>query len=659
MTDHAKHVAMANAIRFLSLDAVEKAKSGHLGLPLGAADIATVLFSQFLRFDPKAPDWPNRDRFVLSAGHGSMLLYALLHLLGYEDMTIEEIKNFRQLGSKTAGHPEYGHAAGIETTTGPLGQGVANAVGMAIAEAKLAAEFGDDVVDHFTYALVGDGCLMEGISHEAAALAGHLRLNKLIVLWDNNDITIDGYVSLADSTDQVARFKAYGWNTIEIDGHDPEAVAKAIAAAQDSDLPTFIACKTTAGYGAPTRAGKPKAHGGPYGAEEAEGTRKDLHWDHEAFTIPNQIMDDWRLAGLRSTKLRVDWEAKLEALEADQASDFKRRIARQMPLGFDEAIAEYKEQLAKDKPAVATRKASNMALEVINKILPETVGGSADLNGSNLTKTSGFEDFSAENRNGRFINYGVREHGMAAAVNGIALHGGLLPYTGGFFVFSDYCRPSIRLAALMGIRAIHVMTHDSIGVGEDGPTHQPVEHLASLRAMPNIDVYRPADATETAECWQLALERTEGPSILALTRQNVAAVRTSFEKDNLCARGAYLLAGDANADVAIFASGSEVEIAVAARTELEQQGISARVVSVPCHELFFAQDKAYRKQVIGTPKLRVAVEAGVQQGWERFMGEDGVFIGMDSFGASAPAGTLFEHFNITSKAIVEAVTSRL
>ncbi len=659
MTDHAKHVAMANAIRFLSLDAVEKAKSGHLGLPLGAADIATVLFSQFLRFDPKAPDWPNRDRFVLSAGHGSMLLYALLHLLGYEDMTIEEIKNFRQLGSKTAGHPEYGHAAGIETTTGPLGQGVANAVGMAIAEAKLAAEFGDDVVDHFTYALVGDGCLMEGISHEAAALAGHLRLNKLIVLWDNNDITIDGYVSLADSTDQVARFKAYGWNTIEIDGHDPEAVAKAIAAAQDSDLPTFIACKTTAGYGAPTRAGKPKAHGGPYGAEEAEGTRKDLHWDHEAFTIPNQIMDDWRLAGLRSTKLRVDWEAKLEALEADQASDFKRRIARQMPLGFDEAIAEYKEQLAKDKPAVATRKASNMALEVINKILPETVGGSADLNGSNLTKTSGFEDFSAENRNGRFINYGVREHGMAAAVNGIALHGGLLPYTGGFFVFSDYCRPSIRLAALMGIRAIHVMTHDSIGVGEDGPTHQPVEHLASLRAMPNIDVYRPADATETAECWQLALERTEGPSILALTRQNVAAVRTSFEKDNLCARGAYLLAGDANADVAIFASGSEVEIAVAARTELEQQGISARVVSVPCHELFFAQDKAYRKQIIGTPKLRVAVEAGVQQGWERFMGEDGVFIGMDSFGASAPAGTLFEHFNITSKAIVEAVTSRL
>ncbi len=659
MTDHAKHVAMANAIRFLSLDAVEKAKSGHLGLPLGAADIATVLFSQFMRFDPKAPDWPNRDRFVLSAGHGSMLLYALLHLLGYEDMTIEEIKNFRQLGSKTAGHPEYGHAAGIETTTGPLGQGVANAVGMAIAEAKLAAEFGDDVVDHFTYALVGDGCLMEGISHEAAALAGHLRLNKLIVLWDNNDITIDGYVSLADSTDQVARFKAYGWNTIEIDGHDPEAVAKAIAAAQDSDLPTFIACKTTAGYGAPTRAGKPKAHGGPYGAEEAEGTRKDLHWDHEAFTIPNQIMDDWRLAGLRSTKLRVDWEAKLEALEADQASDFKRRIARQMPLGFDEAIAEYKEQLAKDKPAVATRKASNMALEVINKILPETVGGSADLNGSNLTKTSGFEDFSAENRNGRFINYGVREHGMAAAVNGIALHGGLLPYTGGFFVFSDYCRPSIRLAALMGIRAIHVMTHDSIGVGEDGPTHQPVEHLASLRAMPNIDVYRPADATETAECWQLALERTEGPSILALTRQNVAAVRTSFEKDNLCARGAYLLAGDANADVAIFASGSEVEIAVAARTELEQQGISARVVSVPCHELFFAQDKAYRKQIIGTPKLRVAVEAGVQQGWERFMGEDGVFIGMDSFGASAPAGTLFEHFNITSKAIVEAVTSRL
>jgi len=659
MTDHAKHDAMANAIRFLSLDAVEKAKSGHLGLPLGAADIATVLFSQFLRFDPKAPDWANRDRFVLSAGHGSMLLYALLHLLGYEDMTLEEIKNFRQIGSRTAGHPEYGHAAGIETTTGPLGQGVANAVGMAIAEAKLAAEFGDDIVDHFTYALVGDGCLMEGISHEAAALAGHLKLNKLIVLWDNNSITIDGYVSLADSTDQVARFKAYGWTTIEIDGHDPEAVAKAISAAHDSDFPTFIACKTTAGYGAPTRAGKPKAHGGPYGAEEADGTRKDLNWDYAPFTIPNQIMDDWRLAGLRSTKLRIDWEAKLEALDAEQTSEFKRRVANRLPLGFGEAIAEYKEQLAKDKPAVATRKASNMALEVINKLLPETMGGSADLNGSNLTKTSGFEDFSAENHNGRFINYGVREHGMAAAVNGIALHGGLMPYTGGFFVFSDYCRPSIRLAAIMGIRAIHVMTHDSIGVGEDGPTHQPVEHLASLRAMPNINVYRPADATETAECWQLALERTEGPSILALTRQNVAAVRTEFEKDNLCARGAYLLAGEADADVAIFASGSEVEIAMAARSELAQQGVSARVVSVPCHEIFFAQDEAYRKQVIGKPKLRVAVEAGVQQGWERFMGEDGVFIGMHGFGASAPAETLFEHFNITSQAIVEAVTSRL
>jgi len=659
MTDNSKHTAMANAIRFLSLDAVEKAKSGHLGLPLGGADLATVLFTKFLKFDPKAPDWPNRDRFVLSAGHASMLLYSSLHLLGYEDMTLDQIKNFRQLGSITPGHPEYGHTAGVETTTGPLGQGVANAVGMAIAEARLNDEFGDDIIDHFTYAIVGDGCLMEGISHEAAALAGHLKLNKLIVLWDDNGITIDGYVSLADSTDQVARFKAYGWNTLEIDGHDPDAISDAIEKAQKSDKPTFIACKTTAGIGAPNLAGKPKAHGGPYGTEEAQGIRDHFGWEHPAFEIPNEIVDDWRLAGLRSTKVRVDWESKLAALPDDQATDLKRRLSQQIPADLDKAISDLKAQIAKDKPKVATRKASNMALEVINPVLPETIGGSADLNGSNLTKTSDMEDFTADNRGGRFVNYGVREHGMIAALNGIALHGGLLPYTGGFFVFSDYARPSIRLSALMGIRTIHVMTHDSIGVGEDGPTHQPVEHLASLRAMPNIDVYRPADATETAECWQLALKRTEGPSILALTRQGVDNVRNEFVADNLCAKGAYTIAGDDNADVVIFASGSEVGPAVAAQGELAANGVSARVVSVPCHEVFFRQDEAYRKSVIGKAKLRVAVEAGVELGWERFIGEDGIFVGMSSFGASAPAGTLFDHFGINAKGIVEAVTSRL
>jgi len=658
-TDKAKHQAMANAIRILSLDSVECAKSGHLGLPLGAADLATVLFSRFLRFDPKAPDWANRDRFVLSAGHGSMLLYSLLHLLGYEDMTIEELKNFRQLGSITAGHPEYGHAAGVETTTGPLGQGLANAVGMAIAEAKLATEFGEELVDHFTYALIGDGCLMEGISHEASALAGHLKLNKLIVLWDDNNITIDGYVTLSDSTDQIARFKAYGWNTLSVDGHNPDEVADAISAAQSSTRPTFIACKTTAGFGAPTRAGTPKAHGGPYGEEETAGVRKALNWPNQPYDLPEDIVDHWRLAGLRSTKVRVDWEKKLESADADIAAEFKRRLRGDLPSDLSGAIVTLKKELANDKPSVATRKASQMALEVINPVVPETVGGSADLNGSNLTKTSAMQDFSADDHAGRFINYGVREHGMAGIMNGIALHGGLLPYSGGFFIFSDYCRPSIRLAALMGVRAIHVMTHDSIGVGEDGPTHQPVEHLASFRAMPGINVYRPADATETAECWQLALEDNSGPSILALSRQGTSASRTEFVEQNLCTKGAYILAGKADADVVIFATGTEVEIAVQARDILEKSGTSTRVVSVPCLDIFNRQDDAYKRSVVGSPKARVVVEAGVSQGWERLLGEDGHFVGMSGFGASAPAKELFKHFGITCEAVVEAANAQL
>ncbi len=659
MPNSAKHTAMANAIRVLSLDSVERARSGHLGLPLGAADIATVLFTKFLKFDPKAPDWPNRDRFVLSAGHGSMLLYAALHLLGYEEASITELENFRQLGARTAGHPEYGHLAGVETTAGPLGQGFANAVGMAIAEEKLRAEFGTTLVDHHTYVLLGDGCLMEGISHEAASLAGHLRLNKLIALWDDNDITIDGHVSLADSTDQIARFKAYGWNTISIDGHDAKAISDALKEARNSDRPTLIACKTTAGFGAPTRAGKPSAHGGPYGEEEARGIRENLGWTAAPFVVPEEIVDDWRLAGLRSTKKRVDWEQRLASMDTDKAREFSRRADAQVPTGLGAAIERAKQDFVQDAPAVATRKASQMVLEYINPVLPETMGGSADLTGSNLTKTANLEDFTAQNRKGRFLNYGIREHAMASIMNGIALHGGLLPYSGGFFVFSDYCRPSIRLAALMGLRVIHVMTHDSIGVGEDGPTHQPIEHLASFRVMPNLNVFRPADATETAECWQLAIEDRDTPSILALTRQGTPPVRLEMESSNLSARGAYVIHGEAEADAVIFASGSEVAIALEAAKTLEEEDIAVRVVSVPCLELFDRQDEDYRNAVIGTPRARVAVEAGVRTSWDHLLAPEGKFVGMNSFGASAPAGVLYEHFNITASAIAQAVKDQL
>ncbi len=654
-----KQQNMANAIRILSLDSVEKAKSGHLGLPLGAADVATILFSKFLKFDPKAPNWPNRDRFVLSAGHGSMLLYSALYLLGYEEANLEEIKKFRTLGSKTAGHPEYGHLDGVETTTGPLGQGIANAVGMAIAETKLAAEFGTDLVDHFTYALVGDGCLMEGISHEAASLAGHLKLNKLIVLWDDNDITIDGNIDLVDSTDQRARFAAYGFNVISIDGHNQQEITDALENAKNSDKPSFIACKTIAGFAAPNLAGKPKAHGGPYGDSEADGIRQALGWTNEPFDVPQNIIDDWRLAGLRSTKIRVAWEKQLENLDEEQSDEFKRRMSGNLPIEAAKAVLELKETLANEKPNIATRKASQIALEAINKNVPETIGGSADLAGSNLTKTTDMENYSANNRSARFINYGVREHAMAAIMNGMALHGGLLPYSGGFFVFSDYCRPSIRLSALMGIRTIHVMSHDSIGVGEDGPTHQPVEHLASFRAMPNINVFRPCDATETAECWLLALENKTTPSILALSRQNTPAVRKEMSQENLCGNGAYIICGQEDADVAIFATGTEVAIAIEACKTLKEQGISAKVISVPCLELFYKSDKSYRQTIIGTPRARVAIEAGVRQCWDRLLGDNGVFVGMDSFGASAPAGVLYEHFNITAQAVVDGAKEQL
>ncbi|MBB3136512.1 transketolase [Rhizobium pisi] len=657
MTSLQQNDRMANAIRFLAMDAVEKANSGHPGMPMGMADVATVLFTKYLRFDPKKPHWPNRDRFVLSAGHGSMLLYSLLYLTGYPDMTVEDLKQFRQLGSKTAGHPEYGHATGIETTTGPLGQGIANAVGMAIAERKLREEFGAELQDHYTYVINGDGCLMEGISHEAIALAGHLKLNKLILFWDNNSITIDGAVSLSDSTDQIARFKAVHWNTIEIDGHDQAAIAAAIEAAHNSDRPTFIACKTIIGFGAPNKQGSHKVHGNPLGAEEIAAARKALNWDYEPFVIPSDLLEEWRAAGTRSDSIVKAWEETLAKSPAK--AEFSRRFAGDLPEGFDKAIDDYKKKLAETKPTIASRKASEDALEVINGFVPETLGGSADLTPSNNTKTSQMHSITPTDFAGRYMHWGIREHGMASAMNGIALHGGLIPYGGGFLIFSDYCRPPIRLASLMGIRVIHVLTHDSIGVGEDGPTHQPVEQIAGLRAVPNLRVFRPADAVETAECWQIAMKSKDHPSALALTRQNLTTVRTEYNEKNLCELGAYTLAGNADAKVTIFASGSEVELAVAARATLEGKGVRTRVVSVPCTELFFDQPEAYRQEVLGNSPVKIAVEAAVREGWDAFIGPEGSFVGMKGFGASGPAKDVFKHFGITADAIVAAAEAKL
>ncbi|MBB4052835.1 transketolase [Devosia subaequoris] len=657
MTNTAQQNDLANAIRSLSMDAVEKANSGHPGLPMGCADIATVLFTKVMKFDPADSNWADRDRFVLSAGHGSMLLYSSLYLLGYEDMTIEEVKNFRQLDSKTAGHPEYGFAKGIETTTGPLGQGIGNAVGMAIAEAKLAAEFGSDIVDHYTWCLAGDGCLMEGISQEAIALAGHLKLSKLVVIWDNNSITIDGAVSNADSTDQIARFQASGWNTIEIDGHDQVAIEKALLDAKKSDKPTMIAAKTTIGFGAPKKAGTNKVHGSPLGAEELAGAKEALGITYPAFEVPGETLEAWRAAGRRSQNVRGEWLSRLGA-SANKA-EFERRMAGDLPAGFADAMNDYKQQLSADKPKVASRKASQMALEIINAIVPETQGGSADLTGSNLTNTKETLPFQADNYSGRYMMYGIREHAMAAAMNGIALHGGLIPYGGTFMCFTDYARPAIRLSALMHQRVIYVMTHDSIGLGEDGPTHQPVEHMSAMRAIPNLLVFRPADAVETAECWQLALEADSTPSILALSRQNLPTVRTEHTAENLSAKGAYTLVGPADADAVIFATGSEVAIAVEAQQELTEKGISARVVSVPSMELFNKQSDAYRAEVLGSAKARVAVEAGIEMSWNKLLGDKGRFVGMNSFGASGKIDDLYAHFGITSDAVVEAVTSQL
>jgi transketolase len=661
MTSRAQHDRMANAIRALAMDAVEQAKSGHPGLPMGAADVATVLFGRFLKFDPADPAWPDRDRFVLSAGHGSMLIYALFYLLGYPAMTIEEIKRFRQLGSITPGHPEHGHTPGVETTTGPLGQGLGNAVGMAIAERHLAACFGDAVVDHRTYVLASDGDLMEGISHEAIALAGHLKLAKLIVLYDDNGISIDGPLALADSVDQVARFKAAGWTASRIDGHDPDAIAAAITAAQTSDRPTMIACRTTIGFGAPTKAGSEKAHGSPLGAAEIEGARKQLGWTEPPFVVPADLRELWRQAGLRSQTARAAWTQRLAALAPDVRAEFERRLrgdAAQSRLAA--TVRQLKQQLAAAPQEVATRRASEMALESLVPALPELVGGSADLTGSNNTRPKGMTVLSAADYSGRFIHYGVREHGMAAAMNGMALHRGVIPYSGTFLVFSDYCRPALRLAALMGQRVIHVMTHDSIGLGEDGPTHEPVEHLAALRAIPNLLVFRPCDIVETVECWQLAIETATAPSVLALTRQNLPQLRTGFDADNRCAAGAYeLIPAEGPAAVSLFATGSEVAIAVEARKLLAGRGIAARVVSVPCVELFLAAPAERRQAVIGDAPVRVVVEAAVRQGWDAIIGSDGAFVGMTGFGASAPYKDLYAHFGITAAAVAAAAATKL
>ena len=656
----ADHDRMANAIRALAMDAVEQAKSGHPGLPMGAADIATVLFTQFLKIDPADPKWPDRDRFVLSAGHGSMLLYALLYLLGSPSMTIDEIKRFRQLGSLTPGHPENFITPGIETTTGPLGQGLGNAVGMAIAERHLAAQFGD-IVDHHTYVLCSDGDLMEGISQEAIALAGHLKLNRLVVLFDDNGISIDGPLSLADSVDQVKRFEAGGWTAVRIDGHDPQAIASALSAAQKSDRPTMIACKTTIGFGAPTKAGKSSSHGSPLGADEIKGAREKLGWTAPAFEIPADILTLWRDAAKRSQGVHKAWNDRLAALPADKRAEFERRQKGDLPKGLGDAVRSVKEQLAAAPKDIATRISSEFALETLTAAVPEMVGGSADLTGSNNTRAKAMKPLAAPDYAGTFIHYGIREHGMAAAMNGMALHGGVIPYSGTFLVFADYCRPSIRLAALMGERVIHVMTHDSIGLGEDGPTHQPVETLAALRAIPNLHVFRPCDVVETLECWQLALENKDGPSVLALTRQNLPQLRKEMVARNLCAAGAYEIAASVagQARVTIFATGSEVAIAVDAKKLLDAQGVLTRVVSVPSLELFAAQSAGDRAAIVGTAPVKVAVEAAVRQGWDAIIGPDGAFVGMSGFGASAPFKDLYRHFGITPEKVAEAALSKL
>ncbi len=643
---------MANAIRFLSVDAINKSKSGHPGMPLGMADVATVLFGRYIKINPEAPHWFDRDRFVLSAGHGSMLLYSLLYLLGYKDISIEDIKNFRQLGAKTAGHPEYKHLAGVEMTTGPLGQGIASAVGMAIAERRLNAKYGNALCNHYTYVIAGDGCLMEGISEEAIALAGHWKLNKLIVFWDNNNITIDGTVDKASSVDQIKRFEAAGWNTLSVDGQNQEEIAAAIEKAQKSDKPVLIACKTTIGFGSPNKQGTSSCHGSPLGEEERALMAKELQWTAKEFEVPADVLAAWRKAGERSYEACAAWEKKAAAA----GQKFNDEINGKLPKNWLKSLNALKNQAIAEQTKVATRKASQMCLEKIVPAVPSIIGGSADLAASNLTFVKGMKTITAEDYDGNNLMYGIREHAMGAIMNGMALHGGVIPYGGTFFVFSDYVRPSIRLAALMGLRVIYVLTHDSIGVGEDGPTHQPIEHLASYRAMPNVLMFRPCDVVETAEAWQIAIETENKPSLLALSRQNLPMLRTSA-RQNLTAKGGYVISDvskGARRQATIIATGSEVSLAVEAQKMLHEQGIEVAVVSMPCTELFDAQDEKYRKKVLGRAP-RVAVEAAAKFGWEKYVGDKGTIIGMDGFGASGPASELYKHFGITAEAVVDAV----
>lgn len=665
-TKHPNHWKNAAALRILAADAVHTAASGHQGMPIGMADVATVLFEKHLKFDAKNPDWPDRDRFVLSAGHGSMLIYGLLHLTGYEDMTIEEVRNFRQWGAKTAGHPEYGHAKGIETTTGPLGQGIANAVGMAMAEQSMAARYSKKVVDHYTYVIAGDGCLMEGVSHEAIGLAGKQKLGKLIVLWDDNNISIDGEISIADVTDQKKRFKAAGWSVFECDGHDPEAIDEAITAAKKTNTPSMIACKTTIAVGVEGVANTNKGHGYAIKDDQLAQMRKYYDWPYPAFEIPADVKSAWEAIGSRGSVEREAWEGRLAELSENRQADFNRVLAGEPHKRLSAVIKRLKREISESQPKKATRASSQMALEVINPIMKETIGGSADLTGSNNTLTEDLGWFESGNRKGRHVAYGIREHGMAAAMNGMALHGGVRPYGGTFMCFTDYARPSMRLAALMQIPTVFVMTHDSIGLGEDGPTHQPVEHLAISRATPNTYVFRPADTVETAESWELAVSSKSTPSVMSLTRQGVATVRTKHTNKNMTALGAYVLAeAEGKRQAIILATGSEVEIALAAREKLQAIGIGTRVVSMPCWELFEEQDESYRRKVLPAGPVRVGVEAAVRMGWDKWLtGERGKankadFVGMDSFGASAPAEELYANFGITADAVAERVKNLL
>ncbi|MDB5491119.1 MAG: Transketolase [Micavibrio sp.] len=648
---------MANAIRFLAIDAVEKANSGHPGMPMGMADVATVLFTKFMKFDHAHPEWADRDRFILSAGHGSMLQYALNYLLGYEKMTLDQLKNFRQLHALTAGHPEVMPSAGIEMTTGPLGQGISTAPGFALAERILNARFGDELVDHWTYVIASDGDLMEGISHEACALAGHLKLGRIIVMYDDNGISIDGPTSLSYSDDVTKRFESYHWDVQTVDGHDFAAIEKAIAHAKTTDKPSIIRCKTHIGFGAPTKQGSSSSHGSPLGADEIVGTRKNLVWDHEPFHVPEEILNAWRMAGSRSAGLCEEWTARLH--KSPKHDEFVAALKGDVAKTIAPLVIDVKKQfVAENKPA-ATRKTSGQVLEKLVPAVKELIGGSADLTGSVLTQIKGIANVTPGNYAGQYIHYGVREHGMAAIMNGLSLHGGAIPYSGTFLSFADYSRPSIRLAALMKQRVIHVMTHDSIGLGEDGPTHQAVEHVAALRAIPNTYVFRPCDGVETAECWELAINKATAPSILALTRQNLKPLRTSHTDDNLSAKGAYILADAKDAKVTIWATGSETEIAMAAKEKLDAEGTPTRVISAPCLDLFWDQEAQYIASLTDTPGIKVAIEAAIRMPWDRIIGRDGIFIGMSSFGESAPAEILYKHFGITAEHAVAAVKQKL